>query len=487
MNDELVIPFDPHPDDVIVVDPHNLSLKTVTLPLKWNKAYRDLLRKAFQQLMKQKKKVPILEYDRLASDIVETIVQLRKGRFLKLVGAGTDNKGLCTVLHPYACHEKVKVALRRMTSRFEANGRKVYDRHKSKWSASSNKSLGVGKMKICKSSPKVNRYTGNNEMFDDAGHSTSVDDDDEGNESSSDIDDSDEKDEVSRTVPNSPDKHMVIPFDPTPNDVVATSNRHWNTKHPGNIAYSNLLDQYVPRFLQQAGQDKKSKTRSDVSEKIVDLIFQRKGRFLLWNTKGSPNPDFCKIISRAECIVKVQSALKRRSGVVTRDKPSRNSQISSPDGIGAKKGLPLNSNLNHKPTDKKVAPPVAKAKTKVKVNRHKEKGKLFASARQNNSVGAGKLETKKNLARAGGAKASKKYGCPEDETKMRQWLAKQKLPPFVADSLHDFGARSIDDVVLMVESKAVDLNGLPPLDLFKLTRAVKLWEERVEDDESYPG
>lgn len=65
------------------------------------------------------------------------------------------------------------------------------------------------------------------------------------------------------------------------------------------------------------------------------------------------------------------------------------------------------------------------------------------------------------------------YGSLHDEVHMRRWLNSQQLPQSVGDVLLELGARSVDDVSLLVKSQPTSLNKLAVLDLVKLHRAVE--------------
>jgi hypothetical protein len=74
------------------------------------------------------------------------------------------------------------------------------------------------------------------------------------------------------------------------------------------------------------------------------------------------------------------------------------------------------------------------------------------------------------------------YGNEHEETGMRRWLNEHNLPQSVADFLlNDLGARTIADVVMVVEeceSEPELLAGLKPLDRIKLKKAVQAYKSK---------
>jgi hypothetical protein len=64
------------------------------------------------------------------------------------------------------------------------------------------------------------------------------------------------------------------------------------------------------------------------------------------------------------------------------------------------------------------------------------------------------------------------YGTADDQVRMRQWLDAHLLPQSMADALLDLGARTINDIVMLVQDVPETLASFAVLDRVKLTRAV---------------
>jgi hypothetical protein len=64
------------------------------------------------------------------------------------------------------------------------------------------------------------------------------------------------------------------------------------------------------------------------------------------------------------------------------------------------------------------------------------------------------------------------YGTVDDEVRMRQWLDAHLLPQSMADALLALGARTVNDIVMLVQDVPETLTSFAVLDRVKLTRAV---------------
>jgi hypothetical protein len=64
------------------------------------------------------------------------------------------------------------------------------------------------------------------------------------------------------------------------------------------------------------------------------------------------------------------------------------------------------------------------------------------------------------------------YGKVDDEVRMRQWLDAHLLPQSMADALLALGARTVNDIVMLVQDLPETLTSFAVLDRVKLTRAV---------------
>ena len=120
---------------------------------------------------------------------------------------------------------------------------------------------------------------------------------------------------------------VVIPFQPTDRDVVATKLRVWANKHPGNLAYAKLLEEIVDT-LPSPSDPHHYKVLQECAETVVDTITREwNGRFL----KLHPTPagegdarasssapavaeahenEYCTLMSKKSACHKVIIALK---------------------------------------------------------------------------------------------------------------------------------------------------------------------------------
>jgi hypothetical protein len=99
-----------------------------------------------------------------------------------------------------------------------------------------------------------------------------------------------------------------IEFVPTAVDVVSTKLRTWNLKHPGNMFYTNLVQQKMFSDIKTYEEDPLEYKR--VAERIVDLLtVERGGRFLKLK-EGAVKPTTCTVMGRKLCVNKVVHALR---------------------------------------------------------------------------------------------------------------------------------------------------------------------------------
>jgi hypothetical protein len=101
----------------------------------------------------------------------------------------------------------------------------------------------------------------------------------------------------------------TMPFELTEVDVVSSKNRSLNSKHPGNIFYTDLVQRLVPRLAATPG-DIIGEMR-DIAETIVHAVtVERGGRFVKAPPDGEWNPTMCTVMDKKQAVAKVLHALK---------------------------------------------------------------------------------------------------------------------------------------------------------------------------------
>jgi hypothetical protein len=96
-----------------------------------------------------------------------------------------------------------------------------------------------------------------------------------------------------------------IDFHPTDVDVVSTKLRTWNTKHSGNVFYTEL----VLKMINEIKEDDQAEYRR-VAEEVVDILtIERGGRFLKLR-EGEKNPNCCILMGRKQSVNKAIHALR---------------------------------------------------------------------------------------------------------------------------------------------------------------------------------
>ena len=109
-----------------------------------------------------------------------------------------------------------------------------------------------------------------------------------------------------------------VAFDPQEHDVVSTKLRNWNLRHPGNLAYADLLAEYASK-LPSTTDPNYSSILSEITQALIKLITEEKGGRFLKIQGGENHPNDCIVMNYKEAHHKVLQALKnkQRKGIPT--------------------------------------------------------------------------------------------------------------------------------------------------------------------------
>ena len=138
-----------------------------------------------------------------------------------------------------------------------------------------------------------------------------------------------------KKTPNSSGSHVTV-FDPQEHDVVSTKLRSWNLRHPGNLAYADLLAEYASK-LPSTTDPNYSSTISEITKALIKLITEEKGgRFL--KIQGRENhPNDCIVMNYKEARHKALQGLKNKQRVIlTKGIPTTKAQPMGIDSITLK-------------------------------------------------------------------------------------------------------------------------------------------------------
>jgi len=117
-----------------------------------------------------------------------------------------------------------------------------------------------------------------------------------------------------------------IPLEPTAVDVVSTKKRSINTKHPGNMFYTQFV-QNVVSTIPTATDDLRRSAGT-----IVGVTVDENGGRFLKPPEGEMDPTCCIAMDRKQATAKVLHALKTANS-------KQGKMISSHDGVGTGKGV----------------------------------------------------------------------------------------------------------------------------------------------------
>jgi len=150
----------------------------------------------------------------------------------------------------------------------------------------------------------------------------------------------------------------IIPFEPTDVDVISTKKRSMNTKHPGNIFYTQLVQNVVSKI--PVTDDLRHS-----AETIVGIIIDERGGRFLKPPDGEIDPTCCIAMDRKQAIAKVLHALKTAYS-------KQGKMISSHDGLGTGKGVgDIGTTTTTKSSSSKSVPAHGEKKTPSPVPRSK--------------------------------------------------------------------------------------------------------------------
>ena len=105
----------------------------------------------------------------------------------------------------------------------------------------------------------------------------------------------------------------TVAFDPQEHDVVSTKLRSWNLRHPGNLAYADLLAEYASK-LPSTTDPNYSSILSEITQALIKLITEEKGGRFLKIQGGENHPNDCTVMNYKEAHHKVLQALKNIPG-----------------------------------------------------------------------------------------------------------------------------------------------------------------------------
>ena len=100
-----------------------------------------------------------------------------------------------------------------------------------------------------------------------------------------------------------------VPFEPSDRDVVSTKIRTWNSKHPANVYYSELVKAHVDRVPPVDSNGHSEVVKGIAGDIIDELTIARGGRFLKLR-EGDLTPTECVVMTRKQITIKVVRALR---------------------------------------------------------------------------------------------------------------------------------------------------------------------------------
>lgn len=139
-----------------------------------------------------------------------------------------------------------------------------------------------------------------------------------------------------------------IPFDPAPVDVVSTKLRTWNLSHPGNLYYTELVNNNVASL----DKDDFNEIKRRAEEIVYAVTIERGGRFLR-PPDGDTQPTTCVVLDGKQALAKVvhalrtaQSRMEGRTTTKSHNAPPKKNGLGRP---GKPKSTPVAKSSNRSP------------------------------------------------------------------------------------------------------------------------------------------